>query len=201
MRSQAIISTLIFTLLLSWSVNCTAQASPTPTPTDPSTSTQVNLSSSFNRTGIVADGTTFGGGLDAKGYALSANLLGASVTFGSARFNLGPVGANDVVSAAGQTITLPSGSYGALTLLATGVNGSQAGQPFTVTYADGTKTTFTQSISDWHTPQNYSGEATAVTMSYRDLLQRDEGQPDLLPLRLLVHPQRHQDGQQHHPAQ
>ena len=33
MRSQAIISTLIFTLLLSWSVNCTAQASPTPTPT------------------------------------------------------------------------------------------------------------------------------------------------------------------------
>ena len=142
---------------------------PSPTATPRPTSTQVNLSSSFNRTGIVADGTTFGGGLDADGYALSANLLGASVTFGSARFNLGPVGANDVVSAAGQTIALPSGSYGALTLLATGVNGNQAGQPFTVTYADGTKTTFTQSLSDWYTPQNYSGESTAVTMSYRDL--------------------------------
>ena len=165
-----------------WYVRCRAAGSvslpkmlkgrsptPSPTATPRPTSTQVNLSSSFNRTGIVADGTTFGGGLDAKGYALSANLLGASVTFGSARFNLGPVGANDVVSAAGQTITLPSGSYGALTLLATGVNGSQAGQPFTVTYADGTKTTFTQSLSDWYTPQNYSGEATAVTMSYRDL--------------------------------
>ena len=142
---------------------------PSPTATPRPTSTQVNLSSSFNRTGIVVDGTTFGGGLDANGNALSANLLGASVTFGSARFNLGPVGANDVVSAAGQTIALPSGSYGALTLLATGVNGNQAGQPFTVTYTDTVQATFTQSISDWYTPQNYSGESTAVTMSYRDI--------------------------------
>ena len=64
---------------------------------------------------------------------------------------------------------MPSGGYGALTLLATGVNGNQAGQPFTVTYTDTTQATFTQSISDWYTPQNYSGESTAVTMSYRDL--------------------------------
>jgi hypothetical protein len=134
------------------------------------TTTSVNLSSSFNRIGIVNDGSTFtGGGLDNDGSALSANLLGTSVTAGGATFNIGPAGANDVVSAAGQTITLPSGNFGALKLLATGVNGNQAGKTFTVTYTDGTSTTFTQSISDWFTPQGYAGESTAVATAYRDL--------------------------------
>ena len=70
----------------------------------------VNLSSAFNRTGIVADGTTFaGGGLDGDGDALSSSLLGTSLTAGGTTFNLGPAGADDVVSAAGQTIALPCG--------------------------------------------------------------------------------------------
>ena len=143
---------------------------PTATPTPAAIPTRVDLSSSFNLTGIVTDGTTFsGGGIDGYGYALSADLLGASVTIGSVTFNIGPVGANNVVSTAGQTIALPSASYGALMLLATGINGNQASQPFTVTYTDATQATFTQSISDWYTPQNYSGESTAVTMSYRDV--------------------------------
>ena len=132
-------------------------------------STQVNLASSFNRIGIVADGTIFsGGGLDADGNALSANLLGTSVTVGGVAFNLGPTGANNVVSAAGQAISLPAGNYASLQLLATAINGNQANQAFTVKYSDGTTATFTQSISDWYTPQNYSGESSAVTMSYRD---------------------------------
>ena len=41
---------------------------------------------------------------------------------------------------------------------ATGVNGNQANQTFTVNYSDGTSTSFTQSLSDWFTPQNYAGE-------------------------------------------
>ncbi len=52
--------------------------------------------------------------------------------------------------------------------LATGLNGNQPSQTFLVTYSDGTKTSFTQSLSDWHTPQNYAGESTASAMSYRD---------------------------------
>ena len=55
-----------------------------------------------------------------------------------------------------------------LELLATGVNGSQPNQTFTVTYTDGTTATFTQSISDWAIPQGYAGESTALTTSYRD---------------------------------
>ena len=71
----------------------------------PTGTTQVNLSSAFNRTGIVADGTTFtGGGLDADGNAFSSSLLGTSLTAGGATFDLGPVGAPDVISTAGQTI-------------------------------------------------------------------------------------------------
>ena len=45
--------------------------------------TQINLSSAFNRTGIVTDGTTFSGGLDTDGDALSSNLLGTSITVGA----------------------------------------------------------------------------------------------------------------------
>jgi F5/8 type C domain-containing protein len=133
-----------------------------------STATQVNLSSSYNRSGIVTDGTTFSasGGLDLNGYAYSANLLGSSVTFQGLSFNLGPANAPDAV--ANATIPLPAGQYSNLALLATGVNGNQSNQSFTVTYTDTTTSVFTQGLSDWYTPQGYSGESKAVTMAYRD---------------------------------
>ena len=135
----------------------------------PAGTTQVNLSSAFNRTGIVADGTKFsGGGLDGDGYAFSSSLVGTTLTAGGTTFDLGPVGANDVVITAGQTIALPSGNDSALKLLATGVNGNQVNQTFTVTYTDGTTATYTQSFSDWATPQGYPVESTALTTSYRD---------------------------------
>ena len=65
-----------------------------------STGTQVNLSAAFNRTGIVADGTTFpgSGGIDLGGHAYSANLLGSSQSFQSVTFDIGPTGAPNVVS-------------------------------------------------------------------------------------------------------
>jgi hypothetical protein len=129
----------------------------------------VGLSGAFNRVGIVTDGSTFsGGGLDGGGNALSARLLGSSVTVNGASYALGAAGANDVVSAAGQAVSLPVTNASALTFLAVGVNGNQANQTFTVTYADGSTQTFTQSLSDWFTPQHYAGETTAVTMPYRD---------------------------------
>jgi len=53
-------------------------------------------------------------------------------------------------------------------MLATGVNGNQASQTFTVTYTDGTTSTFTQSLSDWFSPQSYAGESQAATMAYRN---------------------------------
>jgi hypothetical protein len=92
----------------------------------------VALTSAFNRVGIVTDGSTFGAGLDGDGNALSANLLGSSVTWNGLTFNLGAPNTNDVVSAGGQTINLPAGSFATLNFLAVGTNGDQPSQTFTV---------------------------------------------------------------------
>jgi len=114
----------------------------------------------------VTDGTTFTGGLDGFGYAYSSNLLGSTVTFNATTYTLGPANAPNVVSS--TTIPLTAGQYSTLSMLAAAVNGSQGSQSFAVNYSDGTHSTFTQSLSDWFTPQNYAGESAAVTMAYRD---------------------------------
>jgi hypothetical protein len=54
-----------------------------------SVTTQVDLSSSFNQIGIVADGTPSSVGLDGNGDAYSTNLLGSTVTANGVDFNLG----------------------------------------------------------------------------------------------------------------
>jgi hypothetical protein len=144
---------------------------------DPNTGTgtpttlAVNLAGlgTFNRTGIVNDGSTFGGGFDGDGFALSAQLLGSSLTFNGKTFVLGVPGAANVARAAGQTVSNIGAAAGtSLSFLAAGVNGNQFNQTFTLTYTDGTTQAFTQSISDWATPQNFSGESVARSMAYRD---------------------------------
>ena len=133
-----------------------------------STSSQVNLSSVFNKIGIVTDGSTFNtGGMDGGGNAYSANLLGSSVSYLGTSFSIGPANAPNVVSSV--TIPLPAGQYSTLGMLASAVGGNQLSQPFKVNYTDGTSSSFSQSISDWHTPQSYPGEGIAVLMAYRDV--------------------------------
>ena len=168
----------------------------------PAVTTQVNLSSTFNRTGIAANGSSFSGsGLDGYGYALSANLLGTSLTVGGTTFNLGPAGTEDAVSAAGQTIALPTGNDAALKLLAFGVNGAQPNQTFTVTYTDGTTQTFTQSLSDWAIPQDYPGRDDGADNRLSQLVQRNPAGPAGQRLRVHLHAQSQQDRSQSHPAQ
>lgn len=130
--------------------------------------TQVSLLSVYNRTGIYTDGRTFSGGLDGGGYAFSANLLGTILSWNGVAFTLGPANVSDVVRCTGQTITLPFGNYNTLLLLATAVNGNQTSQTFIVTYTDNSTAAFTQSVSDWANPQNYSGEAMVTTTAYRN---------------------------------
>jgi hypothetical protein len=129
-----------------------------------------SLTSAFNRIGIYKDGTPFStsGGLDGNGNALSSAQVGSAITWNNASFDLGPANTNNVVSAAGQTINLPAGNDTALSFLATAVNGNQPDQTFTITWTDGTTQVFTQSISDWFTPQSYPGESIAAATVYRD---------------------------------
>jgi len=129
----------------------------------------VSLLSNYNRAGIYTDGTSFtGAGLDNDGNALSATLLGPTLTWHNSFFEFGLANQTNVVSAAGQTIPLPPGQYSALLMLATSVNGSQSSQVFTVHYTNGTSTTLTATMSDWANPQNFTGESTVVAMGYRD---------------------------------
>jgi hypothetical protein len=128
---------------------------------------QVNLSASASRGGLVTDGTKFtSGGLDTYGFAYSATLLTASQTWNNTPFTFGTANSADVVTSA--TVALPNAPFSSVSLLATGINGGQSSQVFTVKYTDGTSANFTQSLSDWHTPANYAGETSVVSMAYRN---------------------------------
>jgi Chitobiase/beta-hexosaminidase C-terminal domain len=116
--------------------------------------------------GIGTVGTAVsGGGLDKDGNAYAGNLLGSSLTWAGSAFTLGAANVADAIS--GETIALTAGNYASLNILATGVNGNQANQVFVVAYTDGTTTSITQSLSDWHTPQSYAGESIVSSMAYR----------------------------------
>lgn len=127
----------------------------------------IDLSAYFNASGIFTEGTSFSSrrSLDQVGAALPAELLNAKLAWRGVTFSLGPPEAQNVVT--GQTILLPTGRYDGLEMLALGVNGNQESQAFTITYADGSSSRFTQSISDWYTPQTFQGESEAVYLPYR----------------------------------
>ena len=121
----------------------------------------------YNVNAIYTNGTSFPtGGADGNGYALSATLLGASQAFNGTTFTYGPSNAPDAFS--NVTIPLTPGAYSGLNVLGFAVNGNQASQTFTIHYTNGTTSTVTQSISDWCSPQGYSGETTVKTMAYRN---------------------------------
>jgi len=130
--------------------------------------TPVDLSKAYNLNAIYANGKKFKTtGLDGNGWAFSTNLLRASRVLSGVLFNFGPTAALDAVYGTGQTIALPSGKFTTLQLLATGINGNQAAQPFVVTYTDGSTVTLKQSFSDWYSPSNNINEEEGVAMPYR----------------------------------
>ena len=121
--------------------------------------------------------------MQGAGVALSGQSLDRVVGFNGVLLNLnlpqnivnaahkviGATSPLNAVSAPGQPIALPSGQFSTLTFLGTSVGGNQPNQRFTVTYTDGTTRTYTQSMSHWTTPQNYSGETVVATVPYFDL--------------------------------
>lgn len=133
--------------------------------------TAVSLASIANTFGLYTDGTAFStGGLDGTGAAYSANLLGTSLNYSGTHYVFGAANQKDVVKGiSAPVIPLTAGNFAGLKFLGTGLAANQPSQVFTVTYTDGTATAFTQSMSDWFTPQTYPGEAIALAMPYRNL--------------------------------
>lgn len=131
--------------------------------------TSVDLSSEFNLNGIYTDGSTYTtGGVDGQGNSYSSNLLTASRVYSGTLLDFGAANVPDAVGASGQVVALPAGQFSGLVLLASAINGNQTAQKFTVTYTDGSTSSFTQSLSDWYTPQKYAHESEGVVMAYRD---------------------------------
>ncbi|MGB7152075.1 MAG: hypothetical protein WBD45_23155 [Terriglobales bacterium] len=137
--------------------------------------------SGYSLNGIAVDGSTFSctAGLDNDGNSYSATLLGTTVTWNGTTFNIGPTNHADTDDNvwSNTTVTLPSGQYNTLTILAAAVNVTSAGttQTLSVNYSDGTSTTFTQSFSDWFNPLGFGGESVAKSMAYRDTCGGGEG--------------------------
>ena len=163
--SGTLTNTFTFALAVSAAVGTTGNGTP------------VDLSSEFNLNGIYTDGSTYSatGGIDGQGSSYSATLLTASRVYNGTLLDFGSANVPDVVSCSGQVVTLPAGEFSGLVLFASGINGNQASQTFTVTYTDGTTSKFVQSLSDWYTPQKYPHESEAVVMAYRNL---DTGKKD-----------------------
>jgi alpha-mannosidase len=127
----------------------------------------VDLSSAYNVGAIHIDGSAFApaDSADGEGFAYSKEALGSTQLWDGVLFNLGPANAPDAVT--DRTISLPPGKFSSLSFLATGLEGNQESQVFTITYADGTSSSVTQSLSDWYEPSGYKGESQAVVMPYR----------------------------------
>jgi len=127
----------------------------------------VDLSSAYNATGIYRDGSKFAptAGLDNGGYAFSEQAMGREQVGDGVVFRLGPANAPDAVT--DKTVTLPAGKFDSLKILAVAVEGNQESQIFTVNYADGTSSSFTQSLSDWADRGSLKGESVAAEMPYR----------------------------------
>jgi hypothetical protein len=124
----------------------------------------VNLNAVDDLSAIANNGTPVSG-IGNDGWAYSANLLGTSLSWGGESFGLAAASGRSAVTSA--TIALPTGNYANLTFLGTAIYGSQKNQSFTVTYTDGTTSSFTQSLSDWGVPSNFPGESVAAATAYR----------------------------------
>jgi formylglycine-generating enzyme required for sulfatase activity len=129
--------------------------------------------------GLVTDGTPFfGGGFDSDGYAYSWEAMenaasggmrvDSTLTWNGVTFDLADPNQPNFTWGDGQTIAVSQGDYNTLNLAGAGVNGSQQNQQITLTFTDGSSVVWTQSFSDWCSPQNYGHEAIISTQSYRN---------------------------------
>jgi DNA-binding winged helix-turn-helix (wHTH) protein len=125
----------------------------------------VDLSAAYNVRGIYTEGTSFDSGLDRVGTAFPAETLGHTMVWDAVKFTFGPANAPNAVTR--RTVPLAGGKFDRLNMLAVAVEGDQESQVFTVTYSDGTFSSFYQSLSDWYTPEHFSGESQAAVTPYR----------------------------------
>ena len=167
-------------------------------PIEPTVPGFVNLSSAFNRMGIVADGTAFGGGLDGGGTALSSSLVGTSLAT-LCRLRSRPRRRPRRRQRRRAGYHPARGQKRRAELAGDRRQGRQPYQTFLVTYTDGTTAGFTRSVSAGlpeTARRRVHGEYSLP--QYRLRWGRDAGAFPRLPVHLRAEP--HQGGPQPHPA-
>ncbi|MFC8733117.1 glycoside hydrolase family 3 C-terminal domain-containing protein [Luteimicrobium sp. NPDC057192] len=132
-----------------------------------------SLAAAYDTVGVSDDADETAGNLDGTGYSFSLQAL-ASVGvvpgqpipggYGGLVFPQITAGEPNVVSAAGQTVTM-SGSGASLALLAVGTSGEQKGT-LTVTYTDGTTSSGAVDVNDWFYNQAVPGSVVVATTPY-----------------------------------
>ena len=154
----------------------------------------VDLSKQFDLIGYAKNGASFGAdqGFDEGGAAFSSDLLMALKPVDNVNFALKSAAGPNTISSKGQVVALPKGRFQSLHLLGAAVEGNQADQRLSVTYADGTTQTFAQNFSDWYTPGNFVGESRAAKMDYRNMGDGARDGAHILRLFLRVSARRHQ---------
>jgi hypothetical protein len=130
------------------------------------TAVDITLASPNVDAAIANRGTAVPGGGLGGGYAYDSSLLGSTLTWSGVTFELGAPEVADAITSSTVTIAAAN-THSTLYLLGAAVYGNQTAQAFVVTYTDGTTTTFTQSMSDWGSPQSYAGESIALGMADR----------------------------------
>ncbi len=133
-----------------------------------------DLSELFNNDGISTDANPGDGNFDGGGWTFAAELLPQAV-----QQNGGPVRINDVdydfgspadgqlnnVESDGQVVTLPTGTYDELSILATAHNGDVQKEA-TLAYNDGSTVQVPLRFTDWAVTPKF-GEEIAIDMPYR----------------------------------
>ncbi|WP_246856052.1 PKD domain-containing protein [Nocardioides xinjiangensis] len=133
-----------------------------------------DLSELFNNDGISTDANPGDGNFDGGGWSFAAELLppavqpdGGPVRLNGVDYDFGSPadGQLNNVEADGQVISLPTGTYDELSILATAHNGDVQEQG-TLTYNDGTTAQVPLRFTDWAVTPKF-GEEIAIDMPYR----------------------------------
>ena len=134
-----------------------------------------NLAASFNNVAITADNNTAPGNFDGNGSSFSQTALtnagagpGATVSAGGLAYAMpsAAAGAADNTVAEGQIVDL-SGSGSSLGFLVSASYGPITGSG-TVTYTDGSTSSYSITSSDWYSTTAPSGGTLAVSSAYQN---------------------------------
>jgi hypothetical protein len=153
------------TLLGPTQLDAVAMGTPRPTPVVPTSQLQVIATSNdgtpYGQPGFDNSGDTYNGAT----YSYQ-QLNNGSVNFGGTTFSLpAPTVPNAITNGAVYTLPTP-GNYSTVDLIGAAITTLGSGQPFILTYSDGSTVTRTLNMSSWSASAGYADETIVAATTY-----------------------------------